>query len=407
MNVLFDNCRIIDGTGKEVPQGFVVVWGNRIDAVGDGRDASRPPADEVIDLGGRSLLPGIIDAHVHLALNGDADPTVSFMRDHDFTVAYKSVKNAQQDLLAGVTTVRDLGSHKDIGIHLRNAVNGGIVWGPRICSSGRLICMTGGHGWTMGHEVDGEAEVRKAVREQLKAGADVIKLMATGGVMTPGVEAGAPQFTYEELRAGVEEAHKGGRKVSSHVQGAVGISNALRAGVDTIEHGIFIDDETIAMFLKNHAYLVPTLAAPLNILKNGVESGIPAFVIEKTKKVAGAHYESAGLAYRAGVTIAMGTDSGTPFNLHGANMKELELLCGIGLSPMEAITAATMTAARVLGLDEQIGSVERGKLADLIVVDGNPLEDITVLQKGERIMAVMKDGIFYKKTIGAATRRAS
>jgi len=154
------------------------------------------------------------------------------------------------------------------------------------------------------------------------------------------------------------------------------------------------------MFLENNAYLIPTLAAPHNILKNGVESGIPAFVIEKTKKVAGDHYESAAKAYRAGVTIAMGTDSGTPFNLHGANMKELELLCSIGLSTMEAITAATATGARVLGLDEQIGSVERGKLADLIVVDGNPLEDITLLQREERIAAVMRDGVFYKKTIG-------
>jgi imidazolonepropionase-like amidohydrolase len=404
VNILFDNCRIIDGTGKEIPQGFVAVKGNRIDAVGAGQNTPRPAADEVIDLQGQTLLPGIIDAHVHLSLDGEADPWIAFIRDHDFMVAYKTARNAHQTLLAGVTTVRDLGSPKDIDIHLRNAVNAGIVPGPRIYSCGKCICMTGGHGWPMSREADGEAEVKKAVREELKAGADVIKLMATGGVMTMGVEPGAPQFSFEELKAGVEEAHKGGRKVASHVQGAVGLRNALMAGIDSIEHGIFIDEETIAMFLEHNAYLVPTLSAPHNILKNGLQSGIPSWVIEKTERVKEAHFESAKMAFRKGVTIAMGTDAGTPFNLHGANMQELELLCGIGLSPMEAITSATTTAARLLGMEREIGSVEPGKLADLIVVDGNPLDDITILQHQERIMAIMKDGTFYKKQVGSAAR---
>jgi imidazolonepropionase-like amidohydrolase len=400
VDILFDNCRIIDGRGGVIEQGFVAVKGNRIAAVGSGQNTPRPVANEVIDVGGQTLLPGIIDSHVHFSLNGEADPTVSFVRDNDFTIAYMSERNAYQTLLAGVTTARDLGSPKDISIHLRNAVNKGIVPGPRILSSGKCICMTGGHGWNMGREADGEAEVRKAVREQMRAGADVIKLMSTGGVMTPGVEAGAPQFTFQELKAGVEEAHKGGRKVSSHVQGAVGLRNALRAGIDSIEHGISIDAETIAMFLQNNAYLVPTLGAPHNILKNGLAAGIPAFVIEKTEKVAGEHFKSARKAYEAGVVIAMGTDAGTPFNLHGTNMKELELLCGIGMSPMEAIISATTTAACLLGLESEIGAVEVGKLADLIVIQGNPLDDITILQKQELILAIMKDGTFHKKQIG-------
>ena len=400
MNILFDNCRILDGKGGEIQQGFVAVKGNRISAVGNAQNAPKPAADEVIDLRGQTLLPGIIDSHVHLSLNGEPDPMISFMRDNDFIIAYKAARNAHQTLLAGITTVRDLGSPKDIGIHLRNAVNAGIVPGPRILSSGRVICMTGGHGWSMSREADGEAEVRKTVREQLKSGADVIKLMATGGVMTMGVEAGAPQFTFEELRAGVEEAHKGGRKVSSHVQGAVGLRNALRAGIDSIEHGIFIDEETVAMFLEYKAYLVPTLSAPHNILKNGLKSGIPAYVIEKTEQVAGANVESAKMAFHRGVVIAMGTDAGTPFNFHGANMKELELFCGIGLTPMESIISATTTAAHLLGLEQELGTIEEGKLADLIVVDGNPLDDIAILQQQERILAIMKDGVFYKKQIG-------
>lgn len=192
MDVLFDNCRIIDGKGGVIQRGFVAVKGKHIGVVGSSQNTPRPVADELIDLRGQTLLPGIIDSHVHLSLNGEADPMISFIRDNDFTIAYRSEKNAYQTLLAGVTTVRDLGSPKDISIHLRNAVNSGIVPGPRILSSGRCICMTGGHGWNMGREADGEAEVRKAVREQLKAGADVIKLMATGGVMTPAWKRGFP-----------------------------------------------------------------------------------------------------------------------------------------------------------------------------------------------------------------------
>jgi len=403
VDILFENCRIIDGKGGVIERGFVAVEGNRIHAVGDS-SGNRPHAREAIDLTGLTLLPGIIDSHVHLSLNADADPMASFGRDSDFMIAYKSQKNAYRTLLAGITTVRDLGSTSDIGIHLRNAVASGIVTGPRILSSGKCICMTGGHGWTMGREADGEAEVKKAVREQLKAGADVIKIMATGGVMTQGVESGAPQYTFEELKAGTEEAHKAGRKVSSHVQGIVGLRNALKAGIESIEHGNMIDEETVAMLLERNAYLVPTLSAPHNILKNGEGSGIPAYVMEKTRRVAGAHVESAKLAYTRGVTIVMGTDAGTPFNLHGANMKELELLCRIGLTPMESIISATSTAARLLGLDKELGVVEDGKLADLIVIEGNPLDDITILQEQERVLAIMKDGTFYKKLIASAKR---
>jgi imidazolonepropionase-like amidohydrolase len=399
MKILFENCRIIDGKGGLIPQGFVVIEGNRINTVSPAKGKPQPKADQTIDLQGRSLLPGIIDSHVHLSLDGGPDSMAAYFRDGDFITAFKTQKHAYQTLLAGITTVRDLGSPKDITIHLRNAVNAGIVPGPRIFSCGKSIAMTGGHGWPMSREADGEADMRKAVREQLKAGADVIKLMATGGVMTYGVEAGAPQLTFEELKAGVEEAHKGGRKVSSHVQGAVGLRNALKAGIDTIEHGIYLDDETIAMFLKSGTYLVLTLSAPTNILKNGAESGIPDWVIKKTEGVAHAHFESAKLAHEKGVTLVMGTDAGTPFNFHGANMKELKLLCDVGLSPMEAIISATARAARLLGLEKELGTIEENKFADMIVVDGNPLDDITILQQQERILAIMKDGVFFKNLI--------
>jgi imidazolonepropionase-like amidohydrolase len=223
--------------------------------------------------------------------------------------------------------------------------------------------------------------------------------MSTGGVMTPGVDPGAAQFTYEELRAGVEEAHKAGRKAASHAQGNEGIKNSLRAGIDTIEHGIFLDDEAIALFLEKKAVLVPTLSAPFNIIEKGEKNGIPAFVVEKTQRVKDTHIESAKKAYQAGIPIAMGADAGTPFNGHGENLKELEFLVGIGLSPMEAILSATRIAAETVGLGKMIGTIEEGKLADLIVVEGDLLKDIKILQNKNKIVAIMKDGWFFKKLI--------
>ncbi len=232
-----------------------------------------------------------------------------------------------------------------------------------------------------------------------RAGADAIKMMATGGVITQGVEPGSPQFTLEELKAGAEEAHKAGRKIAAHAQGNEGIKNSLRAGFDTIEHGIYLDDEAISLLREKKAILVPTLSAPFNIMEKGEKCGIPSFIIEKTRKVKDAHVASIKKAHKAGIPIASGADSGTPFNLHGENLKELELLVGIGLSPMEAIVSATRVAAETLGLGSRLGTLQPGKLADLIVVEGDPLKDIAVLQRKDKIVAVMKDGQFYKKSI--------
>lgn len=397
MRTILTNCKIIDGNGGEIPSGHVIVEGGRIEKVGRGPARGVTKQDEVVNLDGCTVLPGMIDCHVHLGLDGE--PAQSIHPSPDSVEVLKMARNAYNTLLAGVTTVRDLGAQNCLNIHLRDAINAGVVPGPRICASGTLVCMTGGHGWTFGLEADGEDEVRKAVRKQLKAGANVIKLMATGGVMTLGVEPGAPQFTYEELKAGADAAHKAGRKVASHVQGAEGLHNALRAGVDTIEHGIYIDDEAVRMFLDEGTFLVPTLCAPHHILLNGAKKGIPAEIIRKTERVAGAHMDSAKKAYRAGVAIAMGTDAGTPFNMHGKNLKELELLQSLGMSTRELIRAATSTAARVLGMEADIGALEKGKLADLIVVDGDPLDDITVLLDNAKVCGVMKDGRFYKMTL--------
>jgi len=295
-----------------------------------------------------------------------------------------------------VTTVRDLGGRDHIDVAIRNAIESGLIPGPRIICSGRPVCMTGGHGWEFGREADGIDGVREAVREQLKAGIDVVKLMATGGIMTKGVEPGSAQFTLEELIAGVEEAKKAGRRTATHAQGNEGIKNALWAGIDSIEHGIFLDDEAIELMIERKTYFVPTLSAPYHIIKAGIKKGVPAFAVEKSKAVAKAHLQSVRKAYKAGVAIAMGTDAGTPFNRHGENLKEMELLANAGFTPMEAIVATTRTASEVLGLEKRIGTLEKGKRADLIVVDGDPLKEIRLLQEKEKILAVMKEGQFYK-----------
>jgi imidazolonepropionase-like amidohydrolase len=320
-------------------------------------------------------------------------------KDSPAMVTLKAARHAYLSLLAGVTTVRDLGSANGISGSLRDAIALGVATGPRVLTTNQAVCITGGQGWQFSRQADGADGVRQAVREQIRAGADAIKMMATGGVITQGVEPGSPQFTLQELKAGAEEAHKAGRKIAAHAQGNEGIKDSLRAGFDTIEHGIYLDDEAIALFLEKKAVLVPTLSAPFNIMEKGEKSGIPSFIIEKTRKVKDAHVASIKKAHKAGITIASGADSGTPFNLHGENLKELELLVGIGLSPMEAIVSATRIAAETLGLGSRLGSIEPGKLADLIVVEGDPLKDITVLQQKDKMVAVMKDGQFYKRSL--------
>jgi imidazolonepropionase-like amidohydrolase len=292
-----------------------------------------------------------------------------------------------------------MGGRDYVDLAIRDGIESGLLQGPRMICSGRLVCMTGGHGWQFGREASGVDEVRKAVREQLKMGVNFIKLIATGGVMTKGVDPGATQFTLEELMAGVEEARKAGRRTATHAQGTEGIKNSLRAGVNCIEHGFFLDDEAIELMLEMNAYLVPTLNAPYQIIRGGVKRGVPRFAVEKSKSVMKSHFQSVRRAHRSKIPIAMGTDAGTPFNCHGENLKEMELLMKTGFTPMETIVATAKTASEVLGLEKKIGTLEKGKVADLIVVDGSPLQDITLLQNKDKILAIMKEGCFYKNQL--------
>jgi imidazolonepropionase-like amidohydrolase len=352
-----------------------------------------------VECGGAWLLPGLIDAHVHLCLDGSADPFRSVTGDPAAVTAFRAARHAEDTLMAGFTTVRDLGEAHDVVFGLKQAIARGIVPGPRILNSGKLICMTGGHGWPIGLEADGADGVRRAARQQIKAGVDVIKLMATGGVMTPGVQPGCAQLTLDELTAGVEEARKAGKTTATHAQGAEGIMNAVRAGIDSVEHGFQITDDIAAEMLERGTYFVPTLSTLTNIEAHGAEAGIPDFVIEKTQNAKKDFLDSVRRARETGIRVAMGTDAGTPFNRHGQNAQEMEYMVREGFSPAQALAAATLEAAKLLKIDHIVGTAAPGKRADLVLVDGDPLADVSLLRNPESILMVIQDGRVVRRSM--------
>jgi imidazolonepropionase-like amidohydrolase len=376
---------LIDGSGAEPVRGrAVVVERDRITQV---VDDARAPRGRRIDLSGCTLLPGLINCHVHLCFGAEADP-VRVMRDEPYALtALKVLRRAQETVEAGVTTVRDLGGRDYAEFAVRRAVAEGLFPGPRILGAGRPVCMTGGHGNAIGREADGPDDARKAVREQLKAGADVIKLIATGGVMTPGVEPGSPQLTLEEMRAAIEEAAKAGRRTAAHAQGSTGIADAIEAGITTIEHGIFLTDEIVAAMKRKGVFLVATLAAPAAISAGGLAAGIPDYMVRKSDAVVTAHVASFRRAHEAGARIAAGADSGTPLNPHGSLLPELELMVKYGMTPLEAIRSATSVAAEALGLGSETGRVAEGHAADLLAVTGDPVERIGALGDVRLVLA--------------------
>jgi imidazolonepropionase-like amidohydrolase len=383
--LVLSGARLIDGTGAEPVRGrSVVVEGGVITAV---VDDARAPRGSGIDLAGHTLLPGLINCHVHLCLGAEPDP-VRPLRDEPLALtAIKALMRARQTLEGGVTTVRDLGGREYVEISLRRAIQEGLVEGPRIVAAGRPVCMTGGHGHWLAREADGPDDARRAVREQLKAGADVIKLIATGGVMTPGVEPGAPQLSLDEMRAAVEEARRAGRRTAAHAMASTGISDAISAGITSIEHGVFLTEEIVAHMRRDGTFLVPTLNAPAAIATGGLAAGIPDYMVRKSEQVVPPHVASFQLAHRAGVRIAAGADSGTPLNPHGSLLPELALMVKYGMSPLEAIRSATTIAADCLGLSGVTGRVAPGHAADLIAVAGDPAERIEALADLRLVLA--------------------
>jgi imidazolonepropionase-like amidohydrolase len=342
--------------------------------------AENPAMTEVFDLAGKTLLPGLFDCHVHIMFDASNNPQHTVTTEPLVYQSLQAAKRGEIFLQHGVTTVRDLGGVEYSEMSLKRAFNEGWLAGPRLLVSGKCITMTGGHGWWFGQEVDGVDEARKAARHNIKMGADNIKMMATGGVMTPGVDPRHSQLSEAELRAGFEEAHNAGKLSATHAQGTTGIKNAVRAGVRTVEHGVFMDDEAINLMLERGTYFSMTLAAPKMIYEYGEAAGVPKFMVDKSAWVMEAHLKSAAAAYKAGVKIVCGTDAGTPFNKHGESvLVELQMMQQIGMSVLDIIRAATSMSAEAMGLASAVGTLQPGKLADLLVVDSNPLQDLNTL----------------------------
>jgi len=402
--MIIKNINLIDGTGKDIQRGIdIKVENHVISEIG-----SNLNGDNIIEGNGQYLLPGIIDSHVHVMLEMEPlERRLSTPFSYNF---YKAINHLKRTVDAGVTTVRDaLGA--DLG--LKEAVNDGLILGPRLQISVNALTITGGHGDSYTKSgiqlpilqdgypglpsgiCDGVNEVRKKAREMLRAGADVLKVHATGGVTSATDHPDYTQFSLEELKVIVEEAQfRNNRKVMAHAQGLQGVKQCIEAGIHSIEHGIYLDDEAVQLMKEKEMYLVPTLLAPLSVIEFAEELGMSENSIKKSKQVMQDHIDSFKKAHQAGVKIAMGTDAGV-FK-HGTNLRELELMVEHGMTEMEAIVSSTKTAAECLGYDEDLGTIEVGKKADFILLDQNPLEDIKVLKDPNNIKVVSIDGQIVK-----------
>ena len=388
------NVTLLDGTGAApVPGQALIVEGRRISWIGPEAQLPEGSDGHAIDGQGGTIMPGMINCHVHLTNDGSPDLFGQVERDSVTVSALRGYLNLQATLESGVTSVRDCGAANGIALDLARAVDDGLVPGPRIRAAGRVITMTGGHGHFIGREADGPAGVRQATRAEIKAGAHFIKAMATGGVLTPGVVPTQTALQPDELEQVAREAHNAGRRAACHAIGNEGIKNAIRAGIDSIEHGFYLDDEALELALDRGTVLVPTLIAVNQIVNNGKTGAMPAWVVEKAESESGHHRESFAAAVRSGMKVAAGTDAGTPFNPHTYLPQELALMVDYGMRPMDAIVAATRNAAENLGLAPDVGTLEVGRLADIVVVDGDPSSDITA---AGRVRFVMKDGVLAR-----------
>jgi imidazolonepropionase-like amidohydrolase len=388
--------------GRIINDTWVVIGGDKISATG-AKPASQP-GDVVRELGNVTILPGLIDVHTHI----QDDPVFGYeeLSISNARRVITGVKNSKITLEAGFTTIRNVGAPAFTDVAIRDGINAGEIVGPRMLVSGPLLGITGGHcdnnllPYEFHAQADGVADgipaVQQRVRENIKYGADLIKICATGGVLSKGDDPRASQYTLEEMKAIVSDAHRLGRKVAAHAHGGEGIILASEAGVDSIEHGSYIDEKGIATLKKNGTYLVPTVYLSDWMMENFERIGFPAIYKQKMIDVSKAAYENLGHAVKGGVKVAFGTDAAV--YPHGLNAHQFANYVKLGMTPAQAIQTATVNAADLLGWSDRVGSIEQGKFADIIAVDGDPTQDVRTLEK---VRFVMKGGVIYKDELGA------
>jgi imidazolonepropionase-like amidohydrolase len=402
---------LFDGTGDKTRDNMViVVSGERIQSVAPANSVTIPAGATVVDLSHATVLPGLIDCHTHLGARADRYDEINNFKNTPFQSAFAATVNARKTLEAGFTSVRDVGSLPFLAVDLRNSINEGLIPGPRIVASGPGISITGGHGdlnnfspqtrVTMFPEerdfqiADGVDQIRHVVRAQVKYGVDVIKILATGGVLSKGDSPGAPQFTPEELKAAADEAHMAGRKIAAHAHGTQGIKNAILAGIDSIEHASLIDDEGIRLAKERGVYLVMDIYNDDYILGKAIEFGLPKENVDKERAIGRLQRENFERAVKSGAKMAFGTDAGV--YPHGDNAKQFFYMVKFGMTPAQAIRAATSSAADLIGRAKDVGTLEAGKYADVIAVTDDPLQNVRAL---ENVGFVMKGGAVVKDQI--------